>query len=313
MEYRPDKDHRLNLEECLIMGMAALFNILIVIFKILGQAGDIFILNIMIMTSILIAATVYKRFPHATIRFLRDWIVLVFLIVIYLENRRLIPLINPHDLDGMIIAIDRFLFLGHDPTVLLERITYPLLTEVLQLFYASFYFLPFTLCVILYAQEQKMEFHIIASTIIMGFLLSYIGYYLTPAIGPRFTLDHLQSFPLRGVLFFDFIRNMLAQAEGVMRDCCPSGHTLVSLLTVLLARRAAKRFSVIASIWACLIIFSAVYLRYHYVTDLVAGLFLGLVVYSIGPGIADVFINRGRQVGGSFGMIPSGKEERPSG
>lgn len=312
MGYRTGNTYGLNLEECLIMGAAALFNGLIIFSGTLGQAGDIFVLNLIIIASILTAFYAYRSIPRASILFLRDWVVMVFLIVIYMENRRLVPLINPHDVDGVIIAIDRFLFFGHDPTVLLERITFPVLTEVLQIVYASFYFLPFSLCAVLYAKGRKDEFHIAASTILMGFLLSYVGYYLTPAIGPRFTLDELQNIPLQGVFFFDFIRNMLDRAEGLMRDCCPSGHTLISLLTVMLAWRTARRFTTIASVWACLIVFSAVYLRYHYVTDLIAGLFLGFVVYSVGPGIAEVFIHRSAQVDRSFGMIPPGEENNPS-
>ena len=273
---------RLSLEEKFTLGMVLLLNILILTFMRLGEALDIFILNIIIIASILTVSRVHSRFPNETSRFFRDWYVPALLIIIYLENRRLIPLINPHDLDDILIALDRFIFLGHDPTILLEKFTYPLLTEILQIAYASFYFLPFTLCLILYLKKPHLVFHINASVILMGFYLSYIGYYISPVIGPRFTLNHLQSVPLTGVLSFDFIHNMIARTEGIMRDCCPSGHAMISLLTVLLARRYTRNFFPIALIWAFLIIFSTVYLRYHYVTDLIVGMALGFVVYRLG-------------------------------
>jgi len=191
-------------------------------------------------------------------------------------------------MDSLIMAADRVLFLGHDPTVLMERIMYPALSEILQVSYASFYFLPLSLCVILYfLRENRDDFHIAASTIFMGFYLSYIGYYLTPVLGPRFTMEHLQSVSLSGLWTFDFLRNLLAQAEGKMYDCMPSGHALVSLLTVLLSWRYAKKYFPVALVWTVLLIFSTVYLRYHYVTDLVAGMALGVLVFRFGPGLAE--------------------------
>jgi membrane-associated phospholipid phosphatase len=293
--------------------MAALLDLFILLFMKMDKAGDIFILNVLIIACILFLKLLHRRFSNGWLQFFRDWYVLPLLIIIYLENRRLIPLINPHDMDDVIIAIDRFIFMGNDPTVLLERFTFPPISEILQMAYASFYFLPLTLCVILYRRKPRLEFHIIASTILIGFYLSYIGYYFTPVIGPRFTLEHLQGVPLSGILLFDFIRNMIFQAEGVMRDCCPSGHALISLLTVLLAWRYARGFFPVACIWAFLITFSTVYLRYHYVTDLIIGMALGLAVYRWGPGVAEAIIMEREYPGDSFGMIPYREKEGSSG
>ncbi len=283
-------------EEWITIAAVVAMNLLILAFAGLWQAWDIFGLNLLIIAFILGAALFHAYFSSTWMRLFRDWYVPAFLIVVFLENRRLVPLVNPHDLDSLFIRIDRLIFAGYDPTVLLESITYPVLSEILQLSYASFYFLPFSLCLILYLARTKTEFHISASTILVGFYLSYLGYYLTPAIGPRFTLNHLQTFPLSGVFLFDALRGMLDQAEGVMRDCCPSGHVMISLLTVLLAKRYARGFFPVAFIWAVLIILSTVYLRYHYVIDLAAGTALGLLVYGFMPGIARSAILRSLSV-----------------
>ncbi len=289
-DFEPTRRWRfLILEERITIAAVTVLNLLITAFAGLGQAWDIFALNLLIIASILGVALLYGRLSGAWAELFRDWYVPAFLIVVFFENRRLIPLVNPHDLDAVLIRIDRLFFAGHDPTVLLERITHPVLSEILQISYASFYFLPLSLCLILYLARRRIEFHISASAIILGFYLSYLGYYLFPAIGPRFTLDHLQTVPLSGVFLFGPIRSSLAQAEGVMRDCCPSGHVMISLLTVLLAGRYARGFFPVVLVWAVLIIFSTVYLRYHYVIDLAAGAGLGLLVYGLVPGIAGSF------------------------
>jgi len=294
----------LRLEEYLTIGMAALLNILILTFMRLGQAGDIFVLNVLIIAAILAVNRVQKRFSHEWLRFFSDWYVPVFLLVIYLENSRLIPLLNPNDMDKVLISLDRIFFLGNHPTILLEKITIPMLSETLQLTYASFYFLPFTLCLLLYLKRSFALFHVGASTILMGFYLSYLGYYITPAIGPRFTLDPLQSFPLTGLFLFDLIRELLAGVEGMMRDCCPSGHATVSLLTVMLARRYARGFFPIACIWAFFITVSTVYLRYHYVTDIIVGLALGYAIYRWGLMRIEAIVQKGTDTWYPVEIVP---------
>ena len=298
------------LEGYLTIGMAGILDILIILFARVSPAVEIFILNIIIIALVLGISWLSRRFPLPLIQFVRDWGVLAFLIIFYFEQRTLIPLVNPHDLDSLFITIDQFIFAGHNPTVLMERITYPVLSEILQISYASFFFMPFTLCVILYFfRETKRDFHIAASIILMGFFCSYLGYYLTPVLGPRYSMEQLHSFPLTGLWTFDFIRNYLAQSEGVMRDCCPSGHTMIALLTILLAWRYAKRFFPIALVWGLLIIFSTVYLRYHYVFDLIAGILLGLLVYWYGHGIAQRFATISSQTHDDPGMVPFRQEQ----
>jgi len=281
----------LNLEEQLATGMAILINLLIASFFQWGLAWDLFLINCLIILGVLAINIAQRRFHHLWVHYLKDWYVVALLLIIYLENRRLIPLINPHDFDLFLIEADRFLFLGHDPTILMEKITCPILTEVLQIIYASFYFLPLSLCLILYRKESPVEFHSAASTILMGFYLSFIGYYLSPAIGPRFTLANQQALPLSGLFLFDNLQYIIAQIEGVMRDCCPSGHALVSVLTMLLAWRSARGFFPVTLVWTALILFSTVYLRYHYVTDLIIGISLGFAVYRWGEPMARAIIH----------------------
>ncbi|MGC9323674.1 MAG: phosphatase PAP2 family protein [Desulfomonilia bacterium] len=292
--------NELSLEERLTLAMAMILNVLIALFDQLLPARNIFLLNVIIIALIFAMCSLHLLLRFRWTGFFRDWYVLPIIIVIYMENRTLIPLINPNDLDHLMISLDRILFFGHDPTVLLESITFPVLSEVLQLSYASFYFLPFGLCVLLYFFGDREEFHVNASTILMGFYISYMGYYITPVIGPRFTLDHLQSFPLCGVLTFDFVRTMLAEAEGMMRDCCPSGHAMISLLTVLLAWRFRRSFFPYALVWASLITFSTIYLRYHYVADIIIGWILGLLVFRYGPGFSLSLIGREIQPAESY-------------
>jgi len=286
-----------SLEELATLFMLLLLNLAILLFARFGQAGDIFLFNLALVAVIVVVSRVQRSRGGEILTFIRDWYVLPLLITIYLEHGHLIPLINPHDLDGLFIGIDRILFFGHDPTVLLEEVTWRPVTELLQIVYASFYFLPFSLCVLAYRRDREVTFHVVAATIIIGFYISYVGYYLTPAIGPRFTLEQLQSIPLTGLLFFDFTRATLDAATGIVRDCCPSGHAMVSFLTALLARRYEKRFFVPALVWTGFLMYSTVYLRYHYMIDLIVGIALAWIVFLFVPAIERLVTARmGRQI-----------------
>ena len=283
-------DQGFHLEELLIMGMAIFLNVLIMAFSDIRLAPIPFLINTGIITLILVVNYMNRYITSNLYSTFRDWYVAGLLLTIYMEHNTLVPLINPVDVDSIIIKVDRILFLGNDPTILLERFTHPVITEILQVVYVSFYFLPFMLVFILYMKRRKIDFHILASTILLGFCISYVGYYICPAIGPRFTLDHLQSFPLTGVLTFDFFRAFIFKAGGITRDCCPSGHTLISALTMMLAYRYYKRFAPFAFVWAILLIISTVYLRYHYVADLIAGFIIAVGVYRYGPVLARFYI-----------------------
>ncbi|MCK9276098.1 MAG: phosphatase PAP2 family protein [Syntrophales bacterium] len=273
------------LEEGATLFMLAGLNLAIIFSPVFYELYDIFFLNLILSAMIFFIAFLNQRRNTVLIILIRDWYILLILITVYFELKRLVPLINPKDVDYLLIEVDRILFSGQDPTVLLESVTFPALTEFLQIIYASFYLLPFSFCLFLYLKGRRKTFHIAASVIIIGFYISYAGYFLTPAVGPRYTLADLQNIELTGLWSFGFIRSMLDDATGVMRDCCPSGHTMLSLMTVFLALRYERGFSRIAIPWTLFLVFSTVYLRYHYFVDIIAGIFLAFLFLFAFPAI----------------------------
>ena len=205
-------------------------------------------------------------------RFIRGWYPVLLIPITYKELSYLIPLIHPHDFDAALAAIDHR-FLGVHPTVWLERFTWPLLTEVLQLIYSSYYFLPIILGIVLWRSRRFEEFHFWVFIVLLGFYLSYLGYIAVPVIGPRFLPEivQAQTKPLTGVWLFQPVREMLDRAEGITRDCFPSGHTELTLLVLYYSHRFhRKTFYWLLPIGTGIII-STVYLRYHYVIDVLAG------------------------------------------
>jgi len=87
---------------------------------------------------------------------------------------------------------------GANPTVWLERIQTPLVTELIQITYSLFVPMFLAVAVIFWIRNRRYEFRSYAFVLALGFLVSYVGYVCVPARGPRFYLDGLQTQPLAG-------------------------------------------------------------------------------------------------------------------
>jgi membrane-associated phospholipid phosphatase len=207
----------------------------------------------------------------------RCWYPALLIPFAYKELTYLIPRIGPGDMDVQLAALDRTLF-GVDPTIWLERITFPALTELLQIVYVCYYFFPLFLALVLWWTRKYDQFHFSMYVITIGFFISYIGYITVPAIGPRFILADQQNYPLSGILMFEQLRHTLDYLEGITRDCFPSGHTELTLLVLYCAWRMNKKLFRLYLIPATALIFSTVYLRYHYVVDVIAGAIIALAI-----------------------------------
>ncbi len=201
--------------------------------------------------------------------FINDFSPLAFIVLIYESLGDLIPHLHPN-IDPRLIRIDYFLF-GVHPTVWMERLVVPWLTDVLSVAYISYYFIPPTLVATVYLKNRKEDFNNVAFILLFGYYISFIGYILFPAIGPRYTLTQLQSVPLTGSFVTDFVRDLLNSVENNKWDCMPSGHTQMALMSLYLAYRYERFLFFVLLPFVCGLIFSTIYLRYHYVIDLMVG------------------------------------------
>ena len=183
----------------------------------------------------------------------------------------LITFLHDTTIDASLIRIDQAIF-GVHPTVWLERLFTPLLTDMLQLAYVSYYFIPLALGIILINRGRTAEFEEVLFGILLCFYLSYVGYLLFPAIGPRFTLSHLQTTDLQGSTLMAAIQDGLNALEKNKTDAFPSGHTAISLLCLYYAWKEREKvlFATLFPLVTGLVV-STVYLRYHYVIDVIAG------------------------------------------
>ena len=224
-----------------------------------------------------------RTHPWKPAVYLQAFLPVLIVMVIFDSLGDLIPRLWPHYFDDVLIKIDYALF-GVHPTLWTERLIHAGLTTALQFAYISYYPMSIALAVVLLLKNKREEFDTAVFGLILCFYLSYVGYILFPAVGPRFTLAHLQTTGLQANTLTTVIQNTLNGLEYNKTDAFPSGHTAVALMTLYYAWKSGEK----ALTWVLLplvsgLIFATVYLRYHYVIDVIAGILLTAVTIYLAP------------------------------
>jgi membrane-associated phospholipid phosphatase len=214
------------------------------------------------------------KFVHPYWEIIRDWFpFLVILMMYYSLWGDATHLLVTRDRDAELIALDQRLF-GFQASVALQRIVSPSLTSWMEFAY-TFHVLniPIVACFI-YMRSSRYRFREMMSGVLVITFFGLLGYLLVPAIGPMYTLRDQFTVALhqplglvnRQIDFMDYAR--------IKRDVFPSLHAGISFVVWLYAYRNSRRLfwilcPLILSLWV-----STVYLRYHYLIDVVAGLAL---------------------------------------
>lgn len=215
-----------------------------------------------------------REFVRPYWEILRDWFpFLVILLMYYSLWGEATLLMVTTDRDAELIAWDERLF-GVQASVAIQPIISPALTAWMELAY-TFHIvnIPIVACFI-YLRRSRGRFREMMAGVLVVSFFGLLGYLLVPAIGPVYTLRDQYTVPLsqplaivnRQIEFMDFAR--------IKRDVFPSLHVGISFLVWLYAFRNSRRLFWILSPFILSLWVSTVYLRYHYLVDVLAGLVL---------------------------------------
>ena len=197
----------------------------------------------------------------------------------YLLLREILPVIRPDSVDDELLQLDLRLF-GVEPALWLERLNQRPIVEYFSFFYFSYFFICLTFLVVVVwlskGGTQTTEFAI--GTLIV-FCLGQLGYMAVPAVGPIRHLVPQFHGPIDGGFFWGCVSSTV-EAGSAMKDVFPSLHTAVPTWFTFFCWNRSKtdrRFvwpARITGFFAANIIFSTMFLRWHYAIDIVAGLTL---------------------------------------
>src|SRR5512137_222567 len=237
-----------------------------------------FLVLLGIMAALFVAAAAWGR--HSELgRVAHAFPPLPVVVTIFNVAGPLIGVVNPTRWDATMASLDSAWFGPLVPAwrYLLGRPNW--LTDGASLFYVSYYFIPFGMCIALWVQRRWKDFDDLGFALITTLLLSYVGYFLLPTTGPRVPTE-MELQVLGGGTFSARVRDFLRAAEVNQLDAFPSGHTALSLVYLGYGWRLFPSWKIRLPLAISVvgIIFATVYLSLHYLVDLLAGAILAASV-----------------------------------
>jgi membrane-associated phospholipid phosphatase len=267
--------------------MIVLYSVLaMVYYQHIPMAATLLLVNSLIATVIASSILLTHLTDYSIFRMIRYFYIIPVVYIMYEQTHYFVRLVHPVDYDTWLIQADRWIF-GVDPTQWFTQHAFPALTEYLQICYFLFYVLPVTHAIEHWARGDLENLRVFARKMTFVYYLSYLAYFVLPAVGPRFTLHDFAatSTQLPGLWLTEPIRAIVNAGGGITagalhpvdlvnRDCMPSGHTMLTLVNIVLAFHFRSRFRWIFAVIGGSLIVSTVYLRYHYVVDVLIGIVL---------------------------------------
>jgi len=227
-----------------------------------------------LVTASLVADLVARRRPST--RALRLWAPFAIVYLCYRALRGAIPLLAGAGMEPQLLRADQAIF-GISPAWWFERVQSPWLTEIMAYAYATMFFLPLAVMLVLYARRRDRALADVALSLQLAFYVGFTIFLLVPARSP----DIVYSFdtPLAGHGFYELTARAWRQLQAVTYDAFPSMHTAISTLALVQAIRLRDELSparpwLPATLLAPIVVMlqiSTLYLRQHYFVDLVAG------------------------------------------
>lgn len=208
----------------------------------------------------------------------------------YFGLRYLLPAAVPWSLDHELYQIDLQVF-HYEPSLAWDRFVNSATTE----WFAFFYFLYFLIVAghvfpILFGARDDKFLSEFAMGILTLFCVGHSLYFLVPAYGPFKFLATQYQHELPSGYFMDLVNRTVA-AGGAQKDVFPSHHTAAPLFIAMFAYRHRQR-TFFRYTWPILafasanIIIATMFLRWHYLVDIFAGIALACFALFVGARIA---------------------------
>jgi len=220
-----------------------------------------------------------KEFVHPYWQIIRDFAPFFVLLFMYYTMWGNATQLSGPDRDLELMAWDQRLF-GFQASVAMQRFISPPLTAWMQ--FAYFFHLPnipIVACFI-YIWRSRERFREMMTGLVVVTAVGVSCYMLVPGVGPMYAMRDRFTVPLTqqvvGILnepikFHDWAH--------VHRDVFPSLHVGMSFLVWMYAWRNSRALFWILSPFILSLWVSTLYLRYHYMVDVVAGLILAPLCY----------------------------------
>jgi len=223
-----------------------------------------------------------KSFPWRIIRVSYPMILFIFF---YKAIGPQIFLIFDKPFDWMVHNFELSVF-GIDPAFAAQRYIDIWMNEFMNFGYFTYYFLLPTALVLFIIMKKwnSLEKMILSSAV--TFYICYLIFIFYPVTGPRFYLEQTYYLPIIGP-FFTPLTQSVVNFGGLYGGAMPSSHCAIALVVTWRMGRDIRQLAIPIVLIALLLCTSTVYGRFHYLTDVIAGLIIG----SLGLWISNRWFN----------------------
>ena len=247
----------------------------------------------MALGSILVSVAVVIVFTRTRLQTQGLWVPLIYRLSLqgsvqfsYFLLATYLPLVNPSNLDAKLFALDMKLF-GFEASLWFDSRITATATEWFAFFYYCYFFLLLvhSVPIFLFTKDQRLvsEFGIGLLTL---YCVGQLAYALVPGFGPvRELASQFKGHYPHG-LWLDSVMLTVASG-GAQKDIFPSLHTAAPTFLTLFSMRNRRALPFgytwpIVGFFAANIVIATMFLRWHWVIDVLAGLLLAWLGWWLG-------------------------------
>ena len=234
--------------------------------------------------------------------FVRAVVIVTVVFSLYTALGKLGVIAMPYLADAALSHADNWLF-GFDPSLAIQPYQTPARIEFLSFVYASFipyiYFSLFLGCI----GKPTLERDQYLTGWIFTYAISYLGYIFVPAHGPVVFQADQYRVALEGGFFYRLVV-LGNEATGGLQGVFPSLHVGCSVYLCVSDLRKNLLRGLTYLPLVVLIYVATIFLRYHYIVDLIAGTIIPVVCILLGERVVNRWATARRAMG--LANLPGG-------
>jgi hypothetical protein len=237
--------------------------------------------------------------------FVRAVVTVAVVFSLYTALGKLGVVAMPYLADAALSRADSWLF-GFDPSLAIQPFQTPARVEFLSFVYALFipyiYLSLFLGCVGKPALERDQYL----TGWVFTYAISYLGYIFVPAHGPLVFQADQYDVALKGGFFFRVVE-LGNEATGGLQGVFPSLHVGCSVYLCLsdLRKNLLRGLTYLPVV--ALIYVATIFLRFHYVVDLIAGTIIPVVCIPLGERVVSRWASKRQSAG--LAALPGGEAD----
>lgn len=224
-----------------------------------------------------------NQLQNRILHFIRTFYPIIFIALGFKELDALFTMIFPYWATKWVIKLDLVLF-GTHPTVWVQKLFTPWLTELMNFFYAIFWFyIPLIGFSLYFAGKKRETFDFLFLTV-FTYMVTFILFIVFPTEGAWIVLRKLHTVEPKGY-FFLRLTHWVQSKACVQGGAMPSSHVSAAFTMTWAALRYRVRFGWIFILLSTGIACATVYCRYHHAVDSIFGIINGTILFFIGSHI----------------------------